>query len=320
MRYLVTGAKGFIGSYTVESLLRGGHEVVALDRSTTWAKPPETNEGGGLVDVVGDVSDFSLLADLFASHDIERVIHLAAELHDRSATQRGQCIQSNVVGTYNVLEAARLFGRASVVVASSAALYGTIDDQPVFPIPDDARLFAGDVYEASKVFGETIGTYYATRLGVPNTSLRVGLAYGGRCLIGTARRLIDELVIKPLSGRPGRLEYTADTMMNFLYVPDAAEAFVAASGDTAMTGHAYNIRGDYRSVADAIDIVRSLLPGADVEPGTAAHRWPMDFDDAPFRRDFGFTCRWTLEDALADIVRESRSAPALPSEPSGATP
>ncbi|MEV0128476.1 NAD(P)-dependent oxidoreductase [Dactylosporangium sp. NPDC050688] len=308
MTYLVTGATGFIGSYVVDQLLDQEHRVVALDRRPGWAAAPRASGTGALTFVEGDVTDFSLIADLLATHKVDRIIHLAAELHDRSAAQRGQCIQSNIVGTYNVLEAARLFDVERTVLASSAALFNPADIDPAVPLTESARVRAGDVYEGSKIFGETMGEYYWRTLGVVNTSIRIGLAYGAACLIGVARRLVDEVITKPLAGQPGRTAYGADSMMNLVYIHDTADAFVRASQGPAPTSPVYHVRGDYRSIGDMVDIARTLIPGASIEVGDAGHRWPMNFDDSQFRKDYGFTPQWTLEAALADIVAEKRAA------------
>lgn len=306
MTYLVTGATGFIGSYVTDQLLRDGESVIALDRQLTWAARPAVPGANALTQVEGDVTDFALIADLIQRHQVDRVIHLAAELHDRSAAQRGQCIQSNVVGTYNVLEAARLFGVARTVLASSAALFSPDQVDHAVPLNEHAQTHAGDVYEASKLFGESVGEYYSRRLGVENTSIRIGLAYGAACLIGTGRRLIDALVTKPLAGEPGEVEYTADTMMNMVYIRDAADAFVRASQGPDPTSPVYHVRGDYRSVRDMIAAAIALIPGAQISAGPADHRWPQNFDDALFRRDYGFTARWSLEDAMAEIVQDKK--------------
>ncbi|MFG1948600.1 NAD-dependent epimerase/dehydratase family protein [Nonomuraea sp. NPDC048826] len=307
MTYLVTGATGFIGSYVVERLLRDGHPVIALDRRPEWAHEPAAPDPSALTYVEGDVADFALVADLMSTHRVDRVIHLAAELHDRSAAQRGQCIQSNVVGTYNVLEAARLLGVSRTVLASSAALFSPAHHGSGEPIAEDARIHGGDVYEGSKIFGETMGEYYLRALGVTNTSIRIGLAYGAACLIGTARRLIDELITKPLAGEPGRPAYHGGSMMNMVYIHDTADAFVRASQGPVPSSPVYHVRGDYRSIGDMVEVARKLIPGAVIEPGDADHRWPMNFDDSLFRGEFGYTTRWSLEDALADIVEEKRA-------------
>lgn len=300
--YLVTGAAGFIGSYVTARLLRDGHQVVALDRSLAWAAPPEDPGGGALTVVQGDVTDFALLAGLLATHRADRIIHLAAELHDRSAAQRGQCIQSNVVGTYNVLEAARLAGVARTVLASSAALFAEGVPEPM---AEDAPVSHwGDVYEASKLFGETMAAWYARALGVVSTSIRIGLAYGAACQIGVARRLIDEAVTKPLAGQPGRLEFEAGAMMNMVYIHDTVDAFVLASQGPEPASPVYHVRGDYRAMADLIAIARQLIPGAELSAGDKPHRWPMDFDDRAIRRDYGYVTRWSLEAGMAEIVKE----------------
>lgn len=308
MPYLVTGAAGFLGSYVVDQLLAEGEVVVGLDRS--WPGAIEAVVGPAAEDVVqvtGDVTDFALLARVAQEHGVDRVIHLAAELHARSADDPGQCIRSNVTGTHNVLELARLLPIRRVVTASSAALFGPaqLHDRPV---SNDARLYAGDVYEASKIFGESEGEYYGKRFGVDNAAIRVGLAYGYGCRIGWGARLVDELLLRPRRGEVGRIPWR-DASINWTYAVDAADAFVAASRATTRETWAYNLRGDHRTLPETIDVARALLPDATyelVEPFT--HPWAQDFDDHVLQEEIGFRSTWTLEAGLADILARVSAA------------
>jgi nucleoside-diphosphate-sugar epimerase len=297
---LVTGAAGFIGSYVVRQLLDEGEAVVGFDRAWPGSLPAVLGDrADALPRVTGEVSDFAALARAASGHGVERVIHLAAELHAASAADPGLCIRSNVTGNHNALELARVLPIAKVVTASSAALFGP----PALhegPVRNDAPLRPADVYEAAKAFGEVEGAFYAERFGVDTTAIRVGLAYGHGCLIGAGRMMADELLDKPRRGLPGRAPW-GESSINWLHVVDAAGAFVAASrADTPLP--AYNLRGDHRPIADAVAIARRLLPGADIDVAPGAHAWAQDFDDEPFRRDTGFASTWTLEQGLADTL------------------
>ncbi len=304
MSYLVTGGAGFIGSYVVRQLLDEGESVVALDRSFPGALDLVLGDASRpeLTRVVGEVTDLAHLLRVCEQHGIERIIHLAGELHARSAENPWSCIQSNVIGTHNVLEVARMQPIRRVVTASSAAIFGHPRNQPPGPIANDARLYAADVYEASKIFGESEGEFYFRKFGVDNAALRIGLAYGFGCRIGWAARFVEELVEKPLRGEPGRVPW-ASSRMNWIYSIDAADAFVRLSRATTTDTFAYNIAGDSRTIDETVQAAREAIPGADVAAEPGEHNWSQVFDDAPLRRDTGYTGGWTLEQGLADIVR-----------------
>jgi nucleoside-diphosphate-sugar epimerase len=302
MTTLVTGAAGFIGSYVVRQLLDEGEAVVGFDRTWPGVLPLVVGDAAaadGFPQVTGDVSDFTVLARVAADHKVDKVIHLAAELHARSADDPGQCLRSNVGGTHNALELARVLPIQKVVTASSAAVFGPPELQTL-PVKEDAPLRPADVYEASKCLGETEGAFYTQRFGVNHCAIRVGLAYGHGCLIGAGRLMADELVAKPARGEPGRVPW-GESSMNWIHVVDAAGAFVAASrAETTLP--AYNLRGDYRTITDTVAAARALQPGADIEALPGGHAWCQDFDDSALRTEIGFTPSWTLEDGLADTL------------------
>jgi nucleoside-diphosphate-sugar epimerase len=306
MTYLVTGATGFIGSYVVEQLLDEDERVVGLDRDPIGALEDVIGERAHEVRLyVGDVTDFPLVARIIQDNGVDRIIHLAGELHARSAEHPGLAVHSNVVGTYHVLEAARLLDVTRVVTASSAAIFGTAEMQPVVPIPNDARLYPKDLYEGTKVLGETMGEFYGRTFGVDNAAIRIGLAYGYGCLSGNGLKLIDELVLKPLRGEPSRVQW-GDAYLNWVYVVDGAAAFIAAARATTTDTWAYNLCGDYRTVAEGVQIARELLPDATIEVEPGGHRWAQHFDDSLFRRDTGFTAKYPLEAGIADAIERAR--------------
>jgi nucleoside-diphosphate-sugar epimerase len=310
MTYLVTGAAGFIGSYVVRQLLNEGETVVGFDRSWPGSLARVVGDQAAQVtQIAGEITDYALLHRVVQEHGVDRIIHLAGELHARSADNPGQCIQSNVVGTHNVLELGRNLDVARIVTASSAAVFGHPNRHPEGPIANDARLHAGDVYEAAKIFGESEGEYYFKRFGVDNVAIRIGLAYGYGCRIGWAARFVEELIEKPLRGEPGRVPWR-DSMMNWVYADDAADGFVRASRTTTTDTFAYNLRGDPRTVAATVETARQLIPGADIDSEPGEHNWAQDFDDTLFRNATGYETRWTLRDGLSDIISRLQNANA----------
>lgn len=305
MPVLVTGGSGFIGSYVVRELLRGGAEVTVFDRNGIGILDQLLEDSVAKVQLVtGDVVDLPALAGIVRERGINRVIHLAGELHLRSAENPWQCVQSNVIGTINVLELARMYPIERIVTASSPGLFGTVAQHPA-SVADDAPRYPGDIYEAAKAFGEDAGATYARQFGVSNVAIRAGMAYGPGCRIGWGRRLIEALAIRPLRGEPSELPW-GDDQLNWSHVEDIARAFVVASTMSDTGVPAYNVRGDLRTMRDAARIANDLIPGArvGVEPGR--HRWTQDFDDSLFREHSGWEPSWTLEAGIADLVEHTR--------------
>jgi nucleoside-diphosphate-sugar epimerase len=140
--YLVTGALGCIGAWTVFHLVRQGERVVSFDlydrghRLDMLLTPEEQR---ATTFVRGDVSDFSQVLHAFREHHITHVIHLAALQVPFVRADPVKGAQVNVVGTVNIFEAARQSGVAHLSYASSAAVYGPPDEYPPGPLPNDAR-------------------------------------------------------------------------------------------------------------------------------------------------------------------------------------
>jgi GDP-4-dehydro-6-deoxy-D-mannose reductase len=133
MKAIITGASGFVGGYLIDHLKRAGDEVVALDRDD------------GL-----DITDRSRVADIFTGHRPDAVYHLAAMSHvGQSWDSPRQVIETNVVGTLNVLDAARASGAGRVLVIGSAEEYGLVDSPD--PLTEDDPLRPFTPYGASKV-------------------------------------------------------------------------------------------------------------------------------------------------------------------------
>lgn len=167
-RILITGAEGLIGTLLRERLASDRYELRAL-----------TLEPAEFESFSGDIADLDAITPAFAG--VESVVHLAATAKVRAPWD--EVLRSNVVGTYNVYEAARRAGVAQVVFASSNHAIGMyeVDGAPSIYKPDDTRSYDQTVevrpdslYGVSKAFGEALGRYYAERLGLRVICLRIG--------------------------------------------------------------------------------------------------------------------------------------------------
>ena len=203
-RALVTGAAGFIGSHLVDSLLRDGWRVTALDnldpfydRNIKLANIQKHRECGNYRFVEGDIRDRGALRSL-PEQDIEVIAHLAAKAGVRPSIQDPVSYQEvNVLGTQNLLELARERGVRQFVFASSSSVYGV---NPRVPWrEDDAVLLPISPYASSKVSAELLGHVYSRLFGIRFLALRFFTVYGPRQRPDLA---IHKFARMMLDGRP----------------------------------------------------------------------------------------------------------------------
>lgn len=236
----VTGADGFIGSHLVEHLVARGHRVRAMAQYNslgTWGWLDSLNRDVlAEVDVVaGDVTDGDTVRDLISGAGT--VYHLAALIaipHSYRAPR--SYVQTNVVGTLNVLEAVREQGCDRLVHTSTSETYGTAR---TVPIREDHPIQAQSPYAASKVGADKLVESYHASFGVPAVTLRPFNTFGPR---QSARAVIPTVVSQLAAGadeiRLGALDPTRD----FLFVHDTAAAFAAVGTAPAerVLGAAFN--------------------------------------------------------------------------------
>src|SRR5215211_947425 len=265
---LVTGGRGFVGAWICRQLLERGDRVVSLDR--------EAREGrhsalellgitGQVAEVEGDLLDAELVRGTLAEHDVDVVFHLAAQtLVGPAAESPASTFETNVRGTWIVLEACRETGVRRVVVASSDKAYGAHDE---LPYREDFALRPTAPYEASKAAADLIARSYWHSYRLPVAVTRFANVYGGGDT--NFSRLIPETVSAALEGRPPVIRSDGSPERDFLYVEDAARAYLAladALPSPSVTGEAFNAGwGSPQSVREVVDLICELGPRK-VEP------------------------------------------------------
>lgn len=226
MRYLVTGAAGFIGSHLVERLLADGHDVRAFVRynSTSnwgWLEPYAQSPNDHLEICAGDIRDFDAVSR--AMKGLDAVFHLAALIGiPYSYVSPLAYVKTNVEGTYNVLQAARESGVSRVVHTSTSEIYGTAQ---YVPIDERHPVNPQSPYAASKASADFLALSFHRSFGLPVTVVRPFNTYGPR---QSARAVIPTIITQLLSGattlklgntRPTRdLTYVSDTVQGFIHV------------------------------------------------------------------------------------------------------
>jgi len=291
MRYVVTGAAGFIGSHLAEALADRGHGVVGIDSFTDYYDPGLKEENAAHLDVLR----FDLAEDPLDLSGFDGVFHLAAQPGVRSFGDVFRLyVRRNVVATQRVLEAAAAAG-VRVVLASSSSVYG---DAERYPTPEDATPRPISPYGITKLACEHLAYAYSRGFGADCVSLRYFTVYGPRQRPDMFfRRAVDLLA----SGGTFELYGSGAQSRSFTYVADAVEATIAAM-ERAPAGGVYNVGGgDEASMLEAIALlegiagqaldVRRTNPAAGDVARTKA-------DITKIREALGWEPRTSLEDGL----------------------
>ena len=227
MRVLVTGAAGFIGSHLAGLLLDEGHEVIGLDSHNDYYDPGlkaarEARLIGrpGYHPVRGKVEDPGLLMDLFATHRPDAVVHLAAQAGVRYSIDNPRAyVEANLLGSFELLEAARAHPPKHLLMASTSSVYGANTDMP-YRETDKADTQMS-FYAATKKSNEAMAHSYAHLFGVPVTMFRFFTVYGPWGRPDMAPYLFTSAI---LDGRPIKVFNHGDMRRDFTYVGDLVRA------------------------------------------------------------------------------------------------
>ncbi len=261
---LVTGAAGFIGSHLVERLVADGMNVRAFvhyNSRCSWGWLDRSQVRDSIEVVAGDVRDFDSVRA--ATRGIDTVFHLAALIGiPYSYVSPLAYIQTNVVGTYNVLQSAREEGLSQVVVTSTSETYGSAQYVPI----DERHPAVGQSpYAATKVAADQLALSYHKSFGLPVKVVRPFNTFGPR---QSARAIIPTIMTQAISGsgvvRIGSLTPTRD----LTYVADTVSGFLAVANCDALAGQAANVgTGQEISVGNlATRIIELAGTGARLEP------------------------------------------------------
>jgi CDP-glucose 4,6-dehydratase len=315
---LVTGAYGVLGSWLVSALLDDSARVTAIKRDDATASRLAIEGIEAQVNVVhGDICDDGLVDRALAEYEIQDVFHLAAQTIVPTANRSPlSTFETNIRGTWLLLEACRRHGAERVVVASSDKAYGAHDE---LPYREDLALQPRFPYDVSKAATDLVARSYWHTWGLPVAVTRFANIYGG----GDANpsRLIPEAVSAVLAGRAPVIRSDGSPERDFLYVEDAAAAYLAISdalGRGEGRGEAFNAGGGQpHRVLDVVELI-CRLAGSEVEPDVRGAGTPTGeidrqwVDPTKLRELTGWEPRFELEDGLRRTIDWYRRHPVLP--------
>ena len=319
MKILVTGGAGFIGSAVVRRAIAGGHAVVNLDALTYAANPANVASVADHPNYRferADIRDRAALDAILARHAPDAIMHLAAESHvDRSIDGPAAFIDTNVVGTYTLLEAARAHfearGRPNgfrLHHVSTDEVFGSLGAEGRFH--ETSPYAPNSPYSASKASSDHLVRAWGETYGLPVVISNCSNNYGP---FQFPEKLIPVTILNALRGREIPVYGAGENVRDWLFVEDHAEALllILARG---RVGRTYNVGGD--AEARNIDLVRMLCTLMDeTRPAGAPHgrliRFVADrpghdmryaIDAARIREELGWTPRMSLDAGLRATV------------------
>ncbi|MBP9950855.1 MAG: dTDP-glucose 4,6-dehydratase [Cypionkella sp.] len=316
MKILVTGGAGFIGSAVVRLAISRGHEVVNLDALTYAAclENVAAVSGSALYSFEqADIRDRAALDRVFATHRPDRVMHLAAESHvDRSIDGPADFIETNITGTFNMLEAARAYAAPEGFRfhhISTDEVFGSLGETGQFSetTPYDPR----SPYSASKAASDHLVRAWAETYGLPVVMTNCSNNYGPYHF---PEKLIPVVILNALAGKPVPVYGAGLNVRDWLYVEDHADALLCVL-EKGKLGRSYNIGGE--NEVRNIDIVHKICALLDeMHPIGAPHaRLITHVSDRPghdaryaidpsrIREELGWRPSVTLDEGLRKTVR-----------------
>ena len=300
-RVFVTGCTGLVGSWTVQALIARGVHVIGLVRDQV--------AGGALlrarflehIDVVrGGVEDHALLERALAEYEVQTVLHFAARSRGGADRAPLSTFETNIRGTWAILEAARRAAKtADIVIASSAKAYG---DGPPKACPEETPLHGNHPYDVSKACADMLALTYFHTYGLRVCVTRCAAVFGGgdlnwnRIFPATIRALMCGVPIPSLEGIPAK---------PYLYAKDTAEAYLLLAErmalDSRLPGHAFNFAGDRAIPADEVAAsLNWLLLGKPLNSEAVGTLVGNPADKA--QTILGWSPRYSLETSLRETL------------------
>jgi CDP-glucose 4,6-dehydratase len=266
-RVLVTGPNGFIAAWLIETLVENGAQVVGYDRSPVGTLDLHPGLRDKVELVIGDLTDQAKIERTLADHDVQTLFHLAGQ--SSISLSKGSPIpafESNIRGSWSVLDAARTYGKLeTIAVASSLTAYG---DQESVPFDESFALNGNDPYAASKACTDILARCYAASYNMPIAAARTANIFG------PADPHLDHIIpgtlLMLLRGERPEIRSDGSPSKGYLFVSDIVQAYVLLgerAADPDVRGKAFNFHPDTPiSVLDLVRLMMKVTDRPDLEP------------------------------------------------------
>jgi threonine 3-dehydrogenase len=305
MAILVTGGTGFLGAGLTKALVDRGEDVVALARAVTQS--PADDGQGKVTWVQGDITSWPEVLNVVQQNNIHTIFHLAAVLSAVAEANPWAAVNTNALGTFHVLEAARLFHVRKVIFASSMGTYAVTRDTVV---TEDTPQKPPRIYGVTKVFGELLGLYYHRKFGIDFRGVRFPQIIGPHVKTKGFGQYIPLLIQAAIQGEHFDVWVPEDLVLPLLHIKDAIRSLVMLcdAEEDKLSTRIYNL-GQIMpppTAKDVVDIVKRHFPEARIafkpdQTVTAQFETiPKIIQSDQAEKEWG----WTISCSLADSVRD----------------
>ena len=316
MRALVTGGAGFIGSHLVDRLVDIDHDVIVLDNFSTGRTKnlSRSLRHQNLKVMTGDIRKISR-SFVKRLRGVDIVCHLAAVTSvQQSVRDPVFTTEGNLVGTLNVLQAAKALKAQRVIFASSAAVYGR---PRTFPIAEDAIVSPISPYGASKAASELYLRSFVENHGIECVSLRYFNVYGPRQAASQYAGVISIFAKRALNQQPLQIFGDGSQTRDFIFVSDVVDATIASLERTLESGTFNIASGNETTVLELARVVQRITgspTGLEFLPPRTGDIPRSVADTARAKKELGFEARTSLKDGLSATIEwfmhQKRNRPA----------
>jgi threonine 3-dehydrogenase len=311
MATLITGGAGFIGAHLTRLLITAGERPVIFDIAAVQGPLLELREH--FVFEQGSLSQLPVLMDCAERHAIDRIFHLGGMLSLPSENNPWAAFDANIIGTYNVLETARIKKMSQVLYGSTIATYSK--DVPGGEIDDRTIQRPSSFYGVSKTFGELLGRFYHRRFGLDFRGVRLPSIVGPGARTAHMSIYNAWAIEHAIQGRPYVLPCDPATRCPVLYFKDAAQALVdlSAADPARIPTRIYNIAGIDPPFAagELVEIIQKRIPAAQLmfipDPTVVEllrELGSLRINDDCARSEWGFKVNYPLGAMIEDFIAE----------------
>lgn len=315
MKILITGGTGFIGREIVRLLLERGTDEIAIFHHSPNSPRRLSAVADKIEWIQGDIGEFTHVMSAVEQVRPDSIYHMSAMLSIPSDADPASAIRANAMGTFYVLEAARLFNVKQVIFASSIGTYGydiatpTIDDTTV-----QRPLL---LYGATKIFGEHLGLFFRRKYGLDFRGIRYQQIIGPGIKTPGVTQFMSHMIEQSINGSPFTINVKPETRVPVMYVKDAAQATIQLADAPAQQIKMVNylINGHFPSAAELADIVHSKFTDAkiDFQPDMQIQAMldavlrPLDGSKA--QEEWGWQPTYDLERMIDDFASDLQQYP-----------
>jgi nucleoside-diphosphate-sugar epimerase len=311
---LITGGMGFLGTYLARLLLNRGDEVVLFQRRNVL--PPSAADLEGRVEICsGDISNWVHVLEALQKYRVDSVYHTAALLSKECGESAASGFRVNVVGTVNILEAARILGIKDIIYTSSASTYGVKSVPEV--VYNDTPQNAESMYATTKMCSERLGEQYFRQYGINFRGVRYAMVVGPTRQISYYYGDWSGIIERVAQGKPYVVHSNPEISCAYIYIKDAVRAMIDLQGveEGKLRQRIYNIHGFNATLSQVAEAIREVIPDAEItfeqdnskamEAANSGVNYRVD-DTVAFE-DLGYKARYHLAEMVEDFVKEIRA-------------